>query len=107
MAALLGRPGLAGTFIGHTELRIPDQTLAVIPGPTGSFVTEPAGEADPCADVFNADRDVTLIELGVVYASSTNSNRYIMAPPEEVTAGTGAWMRVGSHFDGSPTAEIK
>jgi hypothetical protein len=41
------------------------------------------------------------------YTATTNSNRLYMAPREEVTAGTGAWTRVGSHFDGGGTVDFR
>ncbi len=36
---------------------------------------------------------------GDVYGVSTNQDRSYLAPREEVTSYTGAWERVGSHFD--------
>jgi hypothetical protein len=33
------------------------------------------------------------------YGVTTNRDRYYLGPREEVTASTGAWQRIGSHFD--------
>jgi len=38
------------------------------------------------------------------YGVSSNSDRYYLAPRDEVTAHTGAWSSLGSHFDVYPDA---
>ena len=37
-----------------------------------------------------------------LYQATTNYNRVNLGPRHEVTASTGAWQSLGSHFDGSP-----
>ncbi len=37
-----------------------------------------------------------------LYQAVTNQNRINLAPRHEVTAATGAWQSLGSHFDGEP-----
>ncbi|QTD48205.1 hypothetical protein [Sulfidibacter corallicola] len=37
-----------------------------------------------------------------IYGASTNANRTYLAPRDEVTASTGEWTSLGSHFDGDP-----
>lgn len=41
------------------------------------------------------------------YGAGTNANQLYLAPPEEVTASTGQWTRVGSHFDGVPADDFR
>jgi hypothetical protein len=58
LAAVLGRPNLAGSYIGQAELRLTDRSERAAPG---------AGRGnEACEAVFNADRDVTLVNLGIV-----------------------------------------
>jgi hypothetical protein len=190
LAAVLGRPDLAGSYLGQADL--------VIPEPIGLVAPLGAGQ---CDDVFVADRDVSLVDIGTVsqiarkrrgpvalsfsarlrnsgtsailwkrsiepdgppeeigehpflalhvyrildgkieqigradikhafystnidcpcsgghtiypgcediYGSNTNSNRQYFAHREEVSVGTGAWSRVGSHFDATPVDDFR
>ena len=41
------------------------------------------------------------------YGTSTNENRFQLGPRDELTASTGAWERVGSHFDASPVDDVR
>ncbi len=41
------------------------------------------------------------------YGASTNWNRTYLAPRDEVTAHTGTWQSLGSHFDGIPVDNIR
>ena len=41
------------------------------------------------------------------YGGNTNANRTHLAPREEVSAGTGDWTSLGSHFDGSPENDFR
>lgn len=45
---------------------------------------------------------VLYVGCGDTYGSGTNLNRNYLAPREEVTAGTGTWVSLGSHFDVYP-----
>ena len=42
-----------------------------------------------------------------LYAAVTNQNRTNLAPRHEVTASTGAWESLGSHFDGDPVDDFR
>ena len=42
-----------------------------------------------------------------VYGASTNANRLHLGPREEVTLATGAWTRLGSHFDALPVNDFR
>jgi hypothetical protein len=195
LAAMLGRPELAGSYLGRAHLRV-----AAPPAAAGAGATTQAG-LGPCDVVSTPDRDVALIDIGTVsqlarepggrvaltfsaqlrnvgtssilwleaiepdglpsevgehpflalhvyriadgritqvgrsdvkhaffsvnsncpcsgghviysscedtYGASTNANRQHLAPREEVSAGTGDWTRLGSHFDGSPVDDFR
>ena len=42
-----------------------------------------------------------------LYGAVTNYNRMNLAPRHEVTASTGAWESLGSHFDGDPVDDYR
>lgn len=42
-----------------------------------------------------------------LYAASTNGDFLHLAPRDEVTAFTGAWTSLGSHFDGEPVDDFR
>ncbi len=42
-----------------------------------------------------------------LYAASTNGNFLYLAPRDEVTAFTGDWTSLGSHFDGEPVDDFR
>ncbi len=198
LAALLARPELSGSYLGQADLFLPGASRSALKLPSQAVARLGAG---PCDEIFNDDRDVSLIDLGGVtqlareaggrialsfsaklrntgtsavlwkrsiepdgppenvgehpflalhvfrildggikqigrsdvkhaffsantgcpcaggqiiypncedtYGSSTNSNRTYLAPREEVTAGSGAWSRLGSHFDATPVDDFR
>ena len=197
LAAILGRPELAGSYLGRAHVRVPAPLIAAPAGVTTQ------GGTGPCDEVFTPDRDVSLIDIGTViqlarepggrvalsfsaqlrnvgtssilwkeaiepeshvpahpvgehpfltlhvyriangritqvgrsgvkhaffavnsncpcagahviysgcedtYGRSTNANRNYLAPREEVSAGSGDWSSLGSHFDGSPVDDFR
>ena len=42
-----------------------------------------------------------------VYGASTNGNRFYLAPREELTASTGNWVSLASHFDAIPVDDFR
>jgi len=63
LARALGRPELAGRYLGWAHI--------AFPLPAGTVATEPSdgggsAQGDPCADVFTPDRDIALMEIGSV-----------------------------------------
>ena len=195
LADRLGRPLLAGSFVGEAHLQLPPESGSQHAAASGSA---PAG---PCDEVYTEDRDVSLIDVGQVtqvarepggrvaitfaaalrnegtstiewkraiepdgsaanvgehpflalhfyriadgrirqigrsgvkhaffsantgcscagaqfiyagcedlYSAATNRNQQFLAPRDEVTASTGGWTRVGSHFDGTPVDDFR
>lgn len=56
-----------------------------------------SGNTPPC----NCQSDQVLYnDCTDLYGDSTNYNRQFLAPRDELTASTGEWTRIGSHFDG-------
>jgi len=50
---------------------------------------------------------VLYVGCGDTYGSSTNVNRHYLAPREELTASTGTWQSLGSHFDATPVDDFR
>ncbi len=63
-----------------------------------------SGNTPPCD--CQADQ-VLFNDCTDLYGASTNANRTFLALRDEVTASTGAWTRIGSHFDGSPVDDFR
>ena len=71
-----------------------------------------ATNSPPCVDCDSPCRScpgghVIYSDCLDVYPSSTNANRLYLGPRAEITLSTGAWTRLGSHFDGQPVNDFR
>jgi len=50
---------------------------------------------------------ILFVGCGDTYGAGTNLNRQYLAPRDEVSAFTGDWVSLGSHFDGKPVDDFR
>jgi len=94
-----GNPAIVGQhpFLVIHFYRIADGTIEQVGRSDVKHAFFSINSGCPCAG-----GQILYLGCGDVYGSGTNASRFYLAPRDELTASTGNWESLGSHFDATP-----